>query len=67
MYIDFSLWGSFGDFMIWITKTGVLLCLWTWGICFGGFQRSPLDGCSVIVISVLSQEELSVCPITVPS
>ena len=24
----------------------LLLCPWSWGIFFGGFQHSPLDGCS---------------------
>ena len=23
-----------------------LLCLWMWGIFFGGFQCPPVDGCS---------------------
>ena len=24
----------------------LLLCHWSWGIFFGGFQNSPVDGCS---------------------
>ena len=45
----------------------LLLCLWTQGIFFGGFQHSPaVDGCSLVAISVLSPE-MSVRPSTPPS
>ena len=26
----------------------LLLCLWTWGILFWGFQHPPVDGCSTV-------------------
>ena len=42
---------------------GLLLCLWTWGIFFGGIQHSPVDD----VILEFSQEKMSTCPSTLPS
>ena len=45
----------------------LLLCVWMWGIFFGEFQRLPVDGCSAVVIQVLSQEGVSTRPSTPPS
>ena len=45
----------------------LLLCLWTWGILFWGFQHPPVDGCSTVAILVLSQENMCTCPSIPPS
>ena len=42
------------------TVLWLLLCPWTWGIFFGGFQHSPVDGCSAAGCNfgVFVEEEL---------
>ena len=42
------------------TVLWLLLCRWIWGIFYGGFQHSPVDGCSAVGcdFGVFVEEEL---------